>query len=168
MRALHVPVLACLVLLAMGAQRCDRDDPEEKIKQIRRAFQRRDEQRIAFCEKKRSLPAKPLRSEPLRIADWTKSRVSGSVPIRSFHGSLDFEKGGRIVVEVLIDEDGCARQARVLQNPSETPDAAVEEAFRRGVFWPATLDQRPVSVIRAVAVEFVTPEPGVLKFHDFE
>jgi hypothetical protein len=166
MRALRVPVLVGLVL-AVGAQSCDRDDPEEKIKQIRQAFQRRDEQRIAFCEKKRSLPPEPLRSEPLRIDKETGPKVDGPVPIRSFQGSLDIEKGGRIVVEVLIDEDGCARQARVLQNPSETPDAAVAEAFRHGAFWPATRDHRPVSVIKAVEVNFKPPEPGVLKFRDF-
>jgi len=163
MRTLHVPVLACVVL-AVGAQSCARSDP--KIEQIQQAFRRREKQQIALCEKKRSLPPQPLRSEPLRIDDWTKSKVQSPFPVRAlWEPLLSREPVGKFVVEVLIDEDGCARQARIIRSPSQDLNAAAVESFSHGVFLPATLNHRPVSVIETLTVDFPPEEPGVFKDH---
>ncbi|HEY2289488.1 MAG TPA: energy transducer TonB [Thermoanaerobaculia bacterium] len=163
MRTLHVPVLACVVL-ALGAQGCARSD--SKIEQIRQAFQRRERQQIALCEKKRSLPPEPLRSEPLRIDDWTKSKVQSPFPIRTLSEPLlSRDPVGKLVMEVLIDEDGCARQAKVLQSPRPDLNTAAVESFSHGVFLPATLNHRPVSVIETLTIDFPPEEPGVFRDH---
>jgi TonB-like protein len=164
MRTLHAPVLACVVL-ALGAQGCARSDPEGE--QIGRAFRRREKQQLALCEKKRSLPPEPLRSEPLRIDDWTKSKVLSPFPVRTLSESLlSLNPVGKLVMEVLIDEDGCARQAKVLQSPRPDLNAAAVESFSHSVFLPATLNHRPVSVIETFTVNFPPPaEPGVFRDH---
>ncbi len=166
MRILHVPVLACLVL-ATGAQSCARSE-DPMAEHIRQTFRLRDKLQIAFCEKKLGLPPEPLRSEPLRVEDWRKSKVLSPFPIRTFWEPLwSLPLDGKVAVEVLIDEDGCARQARVLQSPKPDLNAAVVEAFRRGVYLPATLDRHPVSVITTVTFDFSPQERDTGEFRDF-
>jgi hypothetical protein len=166
MRTPHVPVLACIVL-AVGAQSCARSE-DPMAEHIGQDFRRRERQQIALCEKKRSLPPEPLRSEPLRIDDWTKSKVLSPFPVRTFwEPLLTMHLDGKVAVEVLIAEDGCARQAKVIQSPKPDLNAAVAEAFRRGVYLPATLDHHPVSVITTMTFDFSPkdPEPGVFRDH---
>lgn len=61
---------------------------------------------------------------------------------------------GLVVVELIIDEDGGAHDARVVSGLSETLDAAALQAVSAWRFKPATRHGEPVRVLFRVTVEF--------------
>lgn len=61
---------------------------------------------------------------------------------------------GQVVVEMVIDEEGRASGARVVNGLSETLDAAALEAVAAWRFKPATRNGEPVRVLFRVTVEF--------------
>ncbi len=66
---------------------------------------------------------------------------------------------GTVIVEVIIDEDGCVRKVRELQGlPHGLTESAIE-AVQSWVFLPATLDGRPVKVYYVLTVKFQV-QPG--------
>lgn len=61
---------------------------------------------------------------------------------------------GQVVVELIIDEEGRAHDARVVKGLSETLDAAALEAVSAWRFKPALRRGEPVRVLFRVTVEF--------------
>lgn len=104
-------------------------------------------ERIALCEKKKDVPLAPGGPQPLELSD---SRIKRPVLIRR----LDFLKGmddsnhllGFILLESVIDEDGCVRQVKVVKGRDTSLATAAAKSVRRWVFEPATRDGRPVRV----------------------
>jgi TonB family protein len=109
-------------------------------------------ERIKLCKQKRHVPLEPTESQPLKI-DGTEAKVSRpkiiyQVPPRPVASR------GKIVVEAVIDEDGCVRQAKVVQSATaeRALDIAALNAIEQWVFLPATLEGRPVRVFYTLTV----------------
>jgi hypothetical protein len=52
-----------------------------------------------------------------------------------------------VILQVIVDEDGCVRDPSILRGINKYRDAADLKAVRQWVFLPATLGGKPVSVI---------------------
>jgi TonB family protein len=101
-------------------------------------------ERIALCEKKAQLPLDPAEPQPLKVG----GKVTRPAILRQVApGGVNRPPGGgKVVLEVVIDEDGCVRQSKVLEGEGTAMASASVEAVPKWVFQPATLDGRPVRV----------------------
>jgi TonB family protein len=63
-------------------------------------------------------------------------------------------KTGTVVVESIIDEEGCIQNLRVCKSVHPKLDLATLDAVRRWVFKPAELDGKPVKVYYTLTVKF--------------
>jgi TonB family protein len=103
-------------------------------------------ERIELCKKKRGVPLEPAETQPLHVEDSegkiTRPTIIYNVKPR-FTGST-----GTVVVEAVIDEDGCVRQAKIVQSQTDnrSVDVAALRAVEQWVFLPATREGRPVQV----------------------
>ena len=61
---------------------------------------------------------------------------------------------GTVMVESIIDEEGCIQNLRVCKSVHPSLDLATLEAVRRWVFRPAELDGKPVKVYYTLTVNF--------------
>jgi len=108
-----------------------------------------ERERIELCKKKRGVPLEPAETQPLHVEDneeVTRPTMLHNVKPR-FTGSA-----GRVVVEAVIDEDGCVRQARIVRGAVDSMGHAAVQAVEQWVFLPATLNGRPVRVSYQVTV----------------
>jgi TonB family protein len=107
-------------------------------------------ERIELCKKKRGVPLEPAETQPLHVEDSegkaTKPTIIHSVKPR-FTGLT-----GTVVVEALIDEDGCVRQTRIVRSVLKSMDQSAAHAIEQWVFLPATLNGRPVRVFYTLSV----------------
>lgn len=108
-------------------------------------------ERIELCRKKKDVPLEPTDPQPLFLGgkDGTISRptlLHGERPTSSSRAT------GKGIVEVIIDEDGCTRQIRILK-ASKNLDAQALEAVQRWVFQPAMKDGHPVRVYYVLTIE---------------
>jgi TonB family protein len=55
---------------------------------------------------------------------------------------------------MIIDEDGCVREAKVLQSTQKKLGAAALEAVRQWVYQPIKVDGKPVRVLNFVTFNF--------------
>jgi TonB family protein len=136
MKILRVPVLMSLALV-VGAHAWAQSQAPAPLS---------NRERIKLCNQKRNVPLEPTESEPLHIGE----KVSRPTIIHQV--SPGFAGAGTVVVEAVIDEDGCVRQTRVLHSAGKRVDAAAVNAMERWVFLPATLDGRPVRVFYVLTV----------------
>lgn len=101
-------------------------------------------ERIALCEKKKDVPFAPSDPQPLKLPD---PRIKRPVLIRRTDilkemGVTDVR--GFVLLETVIDEDGCVRQPKVIKGVGTLLATAAVKSVRRWVFEPATRDGRPV------------------------
>jgi len=61
---------------------------------------------------------------------------------------------GTVVVESIIDEEGCVQNLRICKSVHPSLDLATLDAVRRWVFRPAELDGKPVKVYYTLTVSF--------------
>lgn len=61
---------------------------------------------------------------------------------------------GTVVLESIIDKEGCVQRLRLCKSVHPALDSAAMEAVRRWVFQPATLKGRPVKVYYTLTVNF--------------
>lgn len=61
---------------------------------------------------------------------------------------------GVMIVQSIIDEDGCVQRMRVCKSVHPRLDLAALDAVRRWVFQPATLENQPVKVYYTLTVNF--------------
>jgi TonB family protein len=66
---------------------------------------------------------------------------------------------GTVIVEAIIDEDGCITNTRVLQGLSHGMSEAAAGSMRNWVFLPATLNGEPVKVYYVLTVNFDLQKP---------
>jgi TonB family protein len=130
------------------------------------------EARILLCQARAHLPDEPLPTELDK--DLSPLRVGGAVTrpeIISHVKPVYTEKArragteGTVIVEAIIDEEGCVRNVRVLkEQPNGLTEAAVE-AVRQWAFSPARLEDRPVKVYYVLTVNFGIQKPPPQQEH---
>jgi TonB family protein len=152
MKILPVAVLMSLALM-VGAQvraQSPSTPPAPTTQASQAPAPLSERERIELCKKKRGVPLEPAETPPLHVEDSegkvTRPTLLHQVKPR-FTGST-----GRVVVEALIDEDGCVRQTRVVQSATNSMDQAAVHAIEQWVFLPATLNGRPVRVFYKLTV----------------
>jgi len=142
MKVLRVLVLASLGLMA-GAQ-VWAQGPGQASAPLS------NQERIQLCKKKQGTPLEPAATPPLHVEDSagkiTKPTVIHHVNPK-FAGSA-----GTVVVEALLDEDGCVCQTRVVQSGGKSMDDAAVRSIEQWVFLPATQDGHPVRVFYNLTV----------------
>jgi TonB family protein len=123
--------------------------PDVHPRQISAPLSKRE--RIALCESKRGVPVDPADPKPLEV----EGKVTRPRPIyQPKPGSPLSTPRGNIVLEGIIDEDGCVRQLKVLKSTDEGLSSAALKSIGQWVFQPATLDGRPVRVSYVVTFSF--------------
>jgi TonB family protein len=144
MKIFQASVLTVLAL-AMGAQAWAQSPSTAPAPA---ALSKRE--RIQLCKQKRTVPLDPAAIEALRLSgnegEVTRPKILHQVPPRPMGSS------GKVIVESIIDEDGCVRGSRILQGASKALDAAALEAIADWVFLPATRDGHPVKVYYVLTV----------------
>jgi len=104
-------------------------------------------ERIRLCEKKAGVPLEEG-PEPRKVE-------GGVVRPRPIHQVVSGAfKGVRatVVVEGVVDEDGCMRQVRTAESTDKGLEAAAMESVGQWVFEPATLNGAPVRVFYSVTI----------------
>jgi TonB family protein len=118
--------------------------------------------RIVLCQARSHLPDE-LEKEP---GDPVKAegslrpvRIAGQAPQYTQEARLA-KTEGVVIVEAVIDREGCFRQGKVLQGQPNGLSEATLDATRLWVFSPATLDGKPVAVTYTLSTTFkVAKEP---------
>jgi TonB family protein len=106
-----------------------------------RAYSERE--RIEICKKKGNAPLTPSEPQPLKI----EGKVIRPKILRNVNPVYPSPpKSGTVVLQVVIDEDGCVRDPRILRGINKYEDSVALEAVRQWVFLPATVEGKPVSV----------------------
>jgi TonB family protein len=67
---------------------------------------------------------------------------------------------GEVIVEAVIDEEGCVRNVRALKAQPDGLTESAMVAIRRWVFSPATLDGKPVKIYYVLNVNFSVGRSG--------
>lgn len=89
-------------------------------------------------------------------------KIFGDPPSYDYKSSLD-GVDGVVIVESVIDEDGCVQRMRLCKSVHPRLDRAALDAARHWVFLPATLENQPVKVYYTLTVNFTIgsrPGPG--------
>lgn len=89
-------------------------------------------------------------------------KIFGDLPSYDYKSHLD-GVDGVVIVESVIDEDGCVQRVRLCKSVHPRLDRAALDAARRWVFQPATLENQPVKVYYTLTVNFTIgsrPGPG--------
>jgi TonB family protein len=131
------------------------------------------ESRILLCVARSHLPEEPLpeeslperteRSGPLRIKEGETTRPEIIRQFKPVYSEKARQAGtrGTVIVEAIIDEEGCVRNIRSLQGLPNGLTKAAMEAVRQWVFSPATLEGKPVKVYYVLTINFnVQYNPG--------
>ena len=102
--------------------------------------------------------------EGLRIFERAQEAHVGSVvspPVKLFGRPPAYDDDARrskihgtVMVESIIDEEGCIQNLRVCKSLHPSLDLATLEAVRRWVFRPAEIDGKPVKVYYTLTVNF--------------
>jgi TonB family protein len=106
-----------------------------------RAYSERD--RIALCKKKHNAPLAPSEPQPLMV----EGKVTRPKLLR--HASPAYAVppvDGTVILQVVIDEDGCVRDPKIIRGVKRYQDSIALKAVRQWVYLPATLEGKPVSV----------------------
>ena len=127
------------------AQEPSQAPPEE---QPADSSQMLDTQRIALCMSKAKKPLEP--------SDVELVRRGSTVQPNPFHSPWPQvgRKEGRVMIEMIIDEDGCVREAKVFRSAKKKLDAAALEAVKQWVYRPTEIDGKPVRVLNFVTFNF--------------
>lgn len=108
-----------------------------------------DTQRIELCMSKAKKPLEPSDVEPVRRGAAVQPQ-----PIHS-PWPQSGRREGRVMLEMIIDEDGCVREAKVLQSSRKRKlDAAALEAVKQWVYPPTQVDGKAVRVLNFVTFNF--------------
>lgn len=67
---------------------------------------------------------------------------------------------GSVILESLIDEEGCIQKVRLLQGVHPDLDQAAQDAVGQWVFQPARMDEKPVTVYYVLTVGFQIDRSG--------
>jgi len=101
-------------------------------------------------------PGKGKRPEidPLKAAQVTRPRkISTPAPVYP-EDDRKLRITGRVILEVIIDREGCVTHPHLLQGLTAGLDRAALSAVTNWVLAPATLDGRPVPVYYTLTINF--------------
>ena len=124
-----------------------------------------DQDRIVLCQARSHLPEAPpppkpgsgtQSSEIERVGgEVTRPEIIVQVP-PAYSREAAAQAHGSVIVEAIIDEEGCVSHVRVLKGVPKgmTLVESAQEAVRRWVFRPATLAGKPVKVYYVLTVNF--------------
>lgn len=110
-----------------------------------------DSARIALCRKKTDQPLEPAETPPATVEG------NATRPVIIYHRGPSYSSSGAegvVIVQAVINQDGCTRQVKILRGVGKKVDAAALEAVRQWVFRPATLGGKPISVHYVLTVNF--------------
>jgi TonB family protein len=112
--------------------------------------------RIILCQARSHLPEElPKQEEPQRVGTSVSrpEKIAGSLPQYTEDARLA-KVEGTVVVESVIDREGCMRKPAVVKGlPNGLTEAALD-VLRLWVFSPATFDGKPVAVYYTLTVNF--------------
>jgi TonB family protein len=118
------------------------------------------EARVLLCRARTYLPAEPPPEpredlEPKRVGgEVTRPEIVSSVKPVYTEEARKARTNGTVIVEAIIDEEGCVRNVRALQELPNGMTEAAMEAIRQWVFFPATLGGKPVKVYYVLNINF--------------
>ncbi|HEX9943407.1 MAG TPA: TonB family protein [Thermoanaerobaculia bacterium] len=153
MRSFSVPFLA-LVLTALS-QTTEQSTAAQQPgvpPAAERAYSKRE--RIALCKKKQNAPLAPSEPQPLMVEGKVTRRTILRYVRPMLGGGARPLIPGTVVLQVVIDEDGCVRNPRLLQGINGYQNSGALDAVRQWVFLPATLEGKPVSVNYVLTTTF--------------
>jgi TonB family protein len=116
--------------------------------------------RVLLCRARAHLPDEP---SPEPGIDREALRVEGEVQrpailsqVKPVYTEKARKSGttGTVTVEAIIDEEGCVRNVRALQDLSDGLTESAMASVRRWVFSPAKLNGKPVKVYYVLTVNF--------------
>jgi TonB family protein len=116
--------------------------------------EQRDAARQALCLSRAYLPEElPGIEQALRVVGHPHRPELIGKPVRQYP-EVAQRAGlqGTVIVEVVIDTEGCVRRPRILKGVPLGLDGAALAAVRSWTFQPATLDGRPVAVYCVLTV----------------
>ncbi len=118
----------------------------------------RDAARQVLCLSRAYFPNEELPGieEALRVGRGVRAPVLIGKPLRSPYPPRAWRAGiqGIVVLEVLVDQEGCARHPRVLKGVPLGVDGAALTAVQSWTFRPAMLEGYPRAVHYVVTVPF--------------
>ena len=120
-------------------------------------------ERIALCKKKQNAPLAPSEPQPLMV-DGKVTRPTILRQVKLMYPAPPI--AGTVILQVVIDEDGCVRDPKILRGINRYQDSASLDSVRQWVFLPATLEGKPVSVNYVLTMEVSrggTPPKQVLE-----
>ena len=147
MRSLAAAYLLILTAAALPAPAQEPSDPPPEERSAA-APQMHDTQRISLCMAKAKKPLEPSDVAPVRLGREGPKAIHHPFP------QVRRGQEGRVVLETIIDEDGCVREVKVLDSTEKKLDAAAVEAVKKWVYRPSYLDGKPVRVLNVVIVNF--------------
>lgn len=111
-------------------------------------------ERIALCDQKVDVPFDPADPPPLHVGP--EGKVTRPVLLRQVKPASfgDSRLMGTVIIEAVIDEDGCVRQPKASRDVDQRAVAPILKALRKWVFEPATLDGKPVRVSYVLTMSF--------------
>lgn len=142
MENFSVPFFALLLaVLSQTAEQPAAVEQRDVPPAAERAYSKRE--RIEICQKKGNAPIAPSEPQPLKI-EGKVIRPEPLHQVKPVYASRPIS--GTVVLQVVVDEDGCVRDPRVLRGVNRHLDSAALDAVRQWVFLPATLEGKPVGV----------------------
>lgn len=119
------------------------------------------EARVLLCHARAHLPddepspKSGERQEPKRVeGDVQRPEILFQTPPQYTPEARKAVTQGTVILESIIDEDGCVRKMNVLQGLANGLTDAATRAVREWVFKPATLEGRPVKVYYVLTINF--------------
>src|SRR6185295_10033630 len=155
MRILSIPVLAlALNPLSQTTEQPISTEQPSVPPVAERAYS--EQERIALCKKKQNVPLAPSEPQPLMVeGKVTRPTILHRV-VPVYAGNAI---PGTVILQVVIDEDGCVRDPRILRGVNRRQDSGALYAVRQWVFLPATLEGKPVSVNYVLTIDISRRAP---------
>ncbi len=157
MRSLSVALLVLLMAAISSpglAQEPSETQPSQPVQAAEekpaKTPEMRDGERIELCRARANQPLEPSDVEPIQIGPMNKLE-SIHTPWPRFRRNT---QRGSAIVEAIIDEDGCVREAKILRGDQKKLDAAALEAVKQWVYKPAQVDGKPVRVRHFVSINY--------------
>ncbi len=149
MRIFSVPFLTlALTALSQTAQPSTTVEPPGAPPAAERTYSKRE--RIALCGTKQNAPLAPSEPQPLKV-EGKITRPTILRQVKPMYAAPPMN--GTVILQAVIDEDGCVREPRILRGLNRYQDSAALDSIRQWVFLPATLEGRPVNVNYVLTIE---------------
>jgi TonB family protein len=149
MRIFSIPFLALvLTVLSQTTEQSAATEQPDVPSVAEHAYS--EGERIALCKKKQNAPLAPSEPQALMV-EGKVTRPTILHNVKPVYATPPVS--GTVILQVVVDEDGCVRDPRILRGVNKYQDSAALDAVRQWVFLPATLESKPVSVNYVLTIE---------------